>query len=236
MSGGGSPCGRPTRTIARLVVAALAAVVLAGCLQPSTSRTPTRAGINPADLVDADPPAGQARPPAVMRKLVGVAEQVREAQRPAVTPAKRSVLVLSGGGAYGAYPAGFLVGWTRTGTRPEFDVVTGVSTGALIAALAFLGPEFDCELERVYTTLTTEEIYRKKRGACGPCSPTPWPTTPPCSGRSRDWSPRRTWPGWPRSTERAAGSTSGRPTWTAAGRSSGTWGRSPRRGPPRPGT
>src|SRR5687768_10512352 len=55
----------------------------------------------------------------------------------------RTVLALSGGGMNGAYSAGFLAGWSKSGTRPSFDVVTGVSTGSLIAPAAFLGPEYD---------------------------------------------------------------------------------------------
>jgi hypothetical protein len=62
----------------------------------------------------------------------------------------RSILALSGGGANGAYGAGVLVGWTESGTRPEFSVVTGVSTGALAAPFAFLGPEWDDELHGAY--------------------------------------------------------------------------------------
>lgn len=62
----------------------------------------------------------------------------------------RSILALSGGGANGAYGAGVLVGWTERGTRPEFSVVTGVSTGALAAPFAFLGPEWDDELRGAY--------------------------------------------------------------------------------------
>src|SRR5262249_48968575 len=50
-----------------------------------------------------------------------------------------NVLVLSGGGMNGAFPAGLLKGWSEAGTRPQFDVVTGISTGALIAPFAFLG-------------------------------------------------------------------------------------------------
>lgn len=61
------------------------------------------------------------------------------------------VLSLSGGGAGGAYGAGVMVGWTEHGDRPEFDVVSGVSTGALIAPFAFLGPEWDDELTAAYT-------------------------------------------------------------------------------------
>lgn len=73
-----------------------------------------------------------------------------------------SVLALSAGGADGAFGAGVLVGWTKSGKRPKFDVVTGVSTGALMAVLAFLGPEYDGELERFYTTQSNDKIFRKR--------------------------------------------------------------------------
>lgn len=63
-----------------------------------------------------------------------------------------SYLALSGGGADGAYGAGVLNGWTAAGTRPEFSVVSGVSTGALIAPFAFLGPGYDATLRDVYTS------------------------------------------------------------------------------------
>ncbi len=62
-----------------------------------------------------------------------------------------NVLALSGGGAGGAFAAGLLDGWTRRGTRPAFDIVTGVSTGALIAPFAFLGPAYDATLQTLYT-------------------------------------------------------------------------------------
>lgn len=62
----------------------------------------------------------------------------------------RSILALSGGGANGAYGAGVLVGWTESGTRPDFSVVTGVSTGALAAPFAFLGSDQDGELRGAY--------------------------------------------------------------------------------------
>jgi predicted acylesterase/phospholipase RssA len=100
----------------------------------------------------------------VERDFFRVAENIRLAQRPAVAPARKTCLALSGGGSYGAYQAGLLVGWTEAGTRPTFDAVTGVSTGALVAALAFLGPDYDGELRRVYTTLKTDDIYSKKQG------------------------------------------------------------------------
>lgn len=68
-------------------------------------------------------------------------------------------LALSGGGAYGAFGAGFLNGWTATGRRPVFKIVTGVSTGALMAPFAYLGPRYDEVLKRVYTTTTREDIF-----------------------------------------------------------------------------
>jgi predicted acylesterase/phospholipase RssA len=69
-----------------------------------------------------------------------------------------SYLALSGGGADGAYGAGVLNGWTAAGTRPKFSVVSGVSTGALIAPFAFLGPAYDATLRDVYTSGVAESL------------------------------------------------------------------------------
>ena len=71
-------------------------------------------------------------------------------------------LAISGGGANGAFGAGLLIGWTATGERPEFSMVTGVSTGALTAPFAFLGPDYDDEMKEVYTTTTTKDIAVKR--------------------------------------------------------------------------
>lgn len=70
------------------------------------------------------------------------------------------ILALSGGGPDGAFGAGVLAGWTTSGTRPEFDIVTGISTGAIIAPFAFLGPDYDDELRRFYTEIETRQIVR----------------------------------------------------------------------------
>ncbi len=69
-----------------------------------------------------------------------------------------SFLAISGGGANGAFGAGLLVGWTQHGDRPVFNLVTGVSTGALIAPFAFLGPKYDTQLKRLYTEITDKDI------------------------------------------------------------------------------
>jgi Patatin-like phospholipase len=68
-------------------------------------------------------------------------------------------LALSGGGASGAFGAGFLNGWSSSGTRPVFKTVTGVSTGALMAPFAFLGPAYDDALREFYTTTRTRDIF-----------------------------------------------------------------------------
>jgi predicted acylesterase/phospholipase RssA len=75
-------------------------------------------------------------------------------------------LAISGGGDDGAFGSGLLVGWTEAGGRPQFDIVTGVSTGSLIAPFAFLGPAYDPQLRQVYTTISPDDIYIK-RGILG---------------------------------------------------------------------
>lgn len=85
---------------------------------------------------------------------------VAGSQVPFATQTKElNVLVISGGGSDGAFGAGVLKGWTESGRRPVFNIVTGVSTGALIATFAFLGAGWDHEVERFYTQVTQEQIY-----------------------------------------------------------------------------
>ena len=69
------------------------------------------------------------------------------------------ILALSGGGADGAFGAGLLCGWTAHGDRPRFKLVTGISTGALSAPFAFLGPDYDEQLKKIYTTISTKDVY-----------------------------------------------------------------------------
>ena len=71
-------------------------------------------------------------------------------------------LAISGGGANGAFGAGLLAGWSAAGTRPEFTMVTGVSTGALSAPFAFLGSGYDNQLKEIYTTISTKDIATKR--------------------------------------------------------------------------
>jgi hypothetical protein len=73
---------------------------------------------------------------------------------------KLRVLALSSGGEEGAFGAGALVGWSATGTRPDFDIVTGISIGALIAPFGFIGSSVDAELKRIFTDFGTEDIVK----------------------------------------------------------------------------
>ena len=74
-----------------------------------------------------------------------------------------NLLSLSGGGQNGAFGAGFLIGWRESGRRPQFDIVGGVSTGALLATHALLGtPADDATLEEMYTQVTKEDIYQDR--------------------------------------------------------------------------
>lgn len=75
---------------------------------------------------------------------------------------EHNYLVISGGGANGAYGAGVLKAWSDMGTRPEFTIVTGVSTGALTAPFAFLGSDYDAQLENLYTTLDTTQLIKTR--------------------------------------------------------------------------
>lgn len=72
-------------------------------------------------------------------------------------------LALSGGGPNGAFGAGFLKGWTDSGQRPVFKIVTGVSTGAMIAPFAFLGSAYDDRIEHFYTTTATRDVFSMPR-------------------------------------------------------------------------
>lgn len=67
-------------------------------------------------------------------------------------------LAISGGGQDGAFGAGLIKGWTDSGQRPDFQMVTGVSTGALSAPFVFLGPDYDDKLKEVYTTKSTADL------------------------------------------------------------------------------
>ena len=107
---------------------------------------------------------GDDRRSVVEQEVVALRKERIAAARvdPTINLREMNSLTLSGGGSSGAFGAGILTGWTKRGGRPEFDVVTGISTGALIAPLAFLGPAYDKQLSEAFTSISGSDIYERK--------------------------------------------------------------------------
>lgn len=93
----------------------------------------------------------------VRRRLPHLPQLAQNAHRADGRPIVE-ILALSGGGGDGAFGAGLLVGWTERGDRPQFEVVTGVSAGAIIAPFAYLGPRYDRALKEIWTQYKTSQI------------------------------------------------------------------------------
>lgn len=137
-----------------IVIQVLISIVLVGCATPDLRDLSTEIhdyvelpnGQNPLDQSEARRIAGHG----------GLGTFERKYGRPL------KILQLSGGGQNGAFGAGVLLGWTESGNRPQFDWVTGISTGALMATFAFLGtPEDDRTLKTLYTEITQANVYTK---------------------------------------------------------------------------
>jgi hypothetical protein len=147
------------RPAARVVLAILSTLALTACVTSGT-----RNGAVPESIADmaAVPGALAASVPASDAEPIRYwgDEQLPEGESfkfSAGTDGAVDFLSLSGGGINGAYGAGFLVGWTQSGNRPEFEVVTGISVGALIAPMAFLGPSYDARLTEVFSSLASQK-------------------------------------------------------------------------------
>lgn len=152
---------RPPRFAAPLGVLAAGLVAAAGCspAKVATNPPPHHTGAPVVDL--SAPPQGFL---ALDRATADTLTQVTALRPPApVATRPLNVLAVSGGGQFGSYAAGLLAGWTCRGDRPEFDVVTGISSGALIAAFAYLGPKYDPQLTRLFTTLEAEDLFSGRR-------------------------------------------------------------------------
>ena len=83
------------------------------------------------------------------------------ASNPAVLNQAQNFLALSGGGQNGAFGAGVLNGWSKKGDRPSFRIVTGISTGAILAPFAFLGEDYDHALKDLYSIYSTKQVLKK---------------------------------------------------------------------------
>ena len=109
----------------------------------------------PQLLEDSTDPAMIAAMKNPPRRVCDADCQIAQKARPSY-----NVLAISGGGSYGVFDVGVLNGWTESGTRPVFDMVTGISTGAFISTFAFLGPKYDQMLHDAYVYARAEDIYK----------------------------------------------------------------------------
>lgn len=152
------------RTLVLGPLIGLAAVLAAvGCASAKKKPEPLPPHLASTSTIDCSaPPQGYpAGEQAVIAALGGRCGPLALPAPDATTkPRPLNVLALSGGGQYGAYAAGVLLGWTASGTRPEFDVCTGISSGALIAGMAFLGPKYDAQLQASFTNLHRKDIVK----------------------------------------------------------------------------
>lgn len=149
--------------------AALAAAVLAAAVGCAGRPCPGP----PAALADRPWANGRGTPdpyPNPDADLVAGLDAASAGVRPPPIPGRPlSVLVLPGGGKFGVFTGGVLCGWSAAGTRPTFDVVTGVSSGALTAVYAFLGPAYDARMASTFTLLRPSDLSdpRPVRGLLG---------------------------------------------------------------------
>jgi len=161
------PCRVPKRTVSRqrltayLCVALMTALV-SGCAGTMRQAVPPQLTEQAAVVDFTSVRRWGDEPPREPRAMAQERRAQIAATRPDILAGSRrnafNLLILSGGGDDGAYGAGILNGWTAAGNRPEFEVVTGVSTGALIAPFAFLGPKYDTQLKEIYTRYSTKDL------------------------------------------------------------------------------
>ena len=101
-------------------------------------------------------------PPESFRLWLELPDEVLHQRYGGIIGRHHDHLLISGGGDDGAFGAGLLVGWTAAGSRPEFQIVTGISTGAIIAPFAFLGPAYDPTLHELYTCFSSKDLVQRR--------------------------------------------------------------------------
>jgi predicted acylesterase/phospholipase RssA len=144
----------PLLVVLAVVLAGLPACAKRNCVpEPLTRSRGTLVDVNA-------PPEGHAVPEAGLAREVGAEFRRKGATMHPAGARPYQFLAVSGGGLYGAFGVGLLEGWTESGARPQFDVVTGVSTGALTATFAFLGQEYDPILRTEIVGVQRRDILR----------------------------------------------------------------------------
>jgi hypothetical protein len=72
------------------------------------------------------------------------------------------VLIIGGGVTNSAYGIGLLKGWLDSGSRPEFKIITGYSSGSLLALATFSGKEYEERLGNLFTSISTKDFIKQK--------------------------------------------------------------------------
>nr|AKJ87271.1 hypothetical protein [uncultured organism] len=143
----------------RLLAGILMAVAISGCATLERLPAVTYAEARQIDILDTPDARFYVSDTKRIYDVAIKAYQRSSRTRPAQT---RNFIALSGGGDDGAFGAGLLVGWSAHGNRPEFDMVTGVSTGALSAPFVFLGRAYDQRLAGMYTETNAGDIFQRR--------------------------------------------------------------------------
>lgn len=155
------------RNVLRLVAGGAAATALSGCDLPDRGPPVPLGSTTKATVLGLKNerffPASGAGPLESEFMAAMLRQMSARGVRSVADMPKLQFLAISGGGENGAFGAGLLCGWTAQGTRPVFDLVTGVSTGALSAPFAFLGSDYDPQLRAVYTETNASQILAKRR-------------------------------------------------------------------------
>ncbi len=159
----------PHRRLLTVLVAIALVALIVGCDKTVDHHPLSLAEFERTDFVALVPERwwGDVAPPQLEEGMKLLAPILQDRFPEAVDASKETApllshLVISGGGANGAFGAGLLAGWTAAGTRPEFEGVTGVSTGAMIAPFAFLGSDYDRAMTEIYASVSRDDIYNQQ--------------------------------------------------------------------------
>jgi hypothetical protein len=148
-----------------MLLISLLAVMAGGCISaPKRARTAVPEALVEQAYIPGIPEArswGDAAPPFVSQVMGATPEQIQE-RFSGVFGRRHRYLAISGGGANGAFGAGLLNGWTARGTRPEFTIVTGTSTGSILAPFAFLGRDYDWVLTELFSLYDTDAVMGRR--------------------------------------------------------------------------
>ncbi len=144
-----------------LLLVAIGGIVAVGCKAAARRAPPPQLATSSLHEID-DVDSCCALPnPDVLEGLKEALDR-DQANKSVLNRQPQNYLALSGGGVLGTFTVGVLCGWTDSGRRPQFDVVTGISTGALISTFAFLGPQYDPIIRDYYSNFGPKDVYRMR--------------------------------------------------------------------------